>query len=149
MVQFLKYLLTIFRGSAQKSAQREIIEASEQIARYIFSSKQYSINNGRVKYGAYLPAPNGEVSVYRISGLSEEEIWKIGREYVAKPRGKTLYARGDTTAAVITRTRLDIVAETTPHPLHANIINWPSEKGEQKMLALEIANEAKLAVPPG
>lgn len=100
-----------------------------------------------MKYAAYLPASNRETSVYRISGLSEEVIWEIGQENVANPSGRTLYARGDTQAAVILKTGLALVPETTPHPLHANIAEWPSDKDEQKMLAMEIANEATLAVP--
>ena len=101
-----------------------------------------------MKYGAYLPAPNGETSVYRISNIPEKEIWDIGREYVAEPSKRTLYARGDTTAALITKTGLEIVPETTPHPLHANIVNRPLQKDEQKMLAVEMANQAKLVMPP-
>ncbi len=102
-----------------------------------------------MKYGAYLPASNSETSIYRTPALTEEEIWEIGKGYVAKPMNRTLYARGDITAAMILKTGLDIVPETTPHPLHANIVKWPSEKDEQKMLAVEIANEATLAIHPG
>lgn len=121
--------------------------ANEQIARYILSKRYFSTTNRTVKYGAYLPAPDGETSVYRITGLSEEGVWEIGQEYVAKPSNRTLYARGDTPAIVILKTGLALVPETTPHPLHANITNWPADKDEQKMLALEIANEAVLAQP--
>jgi hypothetical protein len=123
------------------------VEASEQIARYILSKRHFSTTNRTVKYGAYLPAPDGETSVYRISELSEEEIWEIGQENVAKPSNRTLYARGDTPANVILKTGLTLVPETTSHPLHANIVKWPSDKDEQKMLALEIVNEAVLALP--
>ncbi len=122
--------------------------SSEQISRFILSKRYFSVSNRTVKYGAYLPAPNGETSVYRISNISEKEIWGIGRDYVAGPSKRTLYARGNTTAVVITKTGLGIVPETTPHPLHANIVNWPSEKDEQKMLAMEIVNDAKLAISP-
>lgn len=101
-----------------------------------------------MKYAAYLPASNGETSVYRTSGLTEEEIWEIGQEKVAKPSGRSLHARGDTPASVILKTGLAITPETTPHPLHANIVNWPLEKDEQRMLALEIANEATLTLSP-
>jgi hypothetical protein len=137
----------MFRGSARKSPHQDDVAASEQIARYILSKRYFKTTNRTVKYGAYLPAPNGETSVYRISGLSEEEIWEIGQEYVANPSSRTLYARGDTPAYVIMKTGLTLVPETTPHPLHANIVKWPSDKDEQKMLALEIVNEAVLALP--
>jgi len=128
--------------------QRGEVEAAERISRYILSKRYFNAANRTVKYAAYLPAPNGETSVYRTSSLPEEEIWKTGQEYVAKPSKRTLYARGDTTAAVILKTGLDVIPETTPHPLHANILNWPSEKDEKKMFAIEIVNEATLAVCP-
>lgn len=147
MAQFLKRLLAIFYGSAHKPSQQDSVAANEQIARYILSKRYFSISNRTVKYGAYLPAPNGETSVYRISNIAEEEIWDIGRKYVAGPSKRTLHARGDTTAIAITKTGLDIAPEATPHPLHANIVNWPTEKDEQKMLAVEIANEATLVMP--
>lgn len=138
----------MFRGSARKSLQQDNVAASEQIARYILSKRYFSTKNRTVKYGAYMPAPNGETSVYRISGLSEEEVWQIGQQNVAKPGMRTLYARGDTPASVIMKTGLTLVPETTPHPLHANIVNWPLVKDEQKMLALEIVNEATLTLAP-
>ncbi len=124
------------------------MQVSEQITRYILSKSHYSKVNRTVKYAAYLPAPNGETSVYRTSELAEADIWDIGQEYVAQPREKTLYAKGYTTASVIINTGLSVVPETTPHPLHANILSWPSEKHEQKMLALEIANQATLTLHP-
>ncbi|MET0091845.1 MAG: hypothetical protein ABW068_17840 [Candidatus Thiodiazotropha sp.] len=148
MVRFLRRLLTIFLGSARKSLHQGNVAANEQIARYILSKRHFSTSKRTVKYAAYLPAPNGETSVYRTSGVSEEDIWEIGQENVAKPSGRTLYARGETTAGVILRTGLALFPESTPHPLHANIMNWPSEKDEQKMLALEIANEATLTNSP-
>ena len=138
----------MFRGFVRGLPQRGEVEVSERISRHILSKRYFSAANRTVKYAAYLPAPNGETSVYRTSLLSEEEIWKIGQEYVAKPSKRTLYARGDTTAAVILKTGLDVTPETTPHPLHANILNWPSEKDEKKMFAIEIVNEATLAVCP-
>jgi hypothetical protein len=147
MAQFLKRLFAIFYGSAHKSSQQDSVAASEQIARYILTKKHISVTKGIVKPAAYMPAPNGETSVYRISNIAENDIWDIGRKYVAGPSKRTLRARGDTTAEVITKTGLEISPETTPHPLHANIVNWPSEKDEQKMLAVEIANEATLITP--
>ena len=147
MAQFLKRLLAIFYESAHKPSQQGSVAASEQIARYILSKRYFSVSNRTVKYGAYLPAPNGETSVYRISNISEKGIWDIGCKYVAGPSKRTLHARGDTAAVAITKTGLEIASETTPHPLHANIVNWPSEKDEQKMLAVEIANKATLVMP--
>lgn len=120
----------------------------EQVTRYIFSRSHFRTSDNTVKYSAYLPAPNGETSVYRTSSISGDEVWDIGWEHVAKPRDRTLRARGDTVASVIVKTGLEIVPETTLHPLHANIIGWPPERDLQKMLAVEIANETALAIVP-
>ena len=102
-----------------------------------------------MKSGAYLPAPNGETSVYRTSDVPEEEIWNIGREAVAKPRDGSLYARGDVPVAAIVKTGLKVVPDTGPHPRHANITGWPPEKDKQKMLAVEIADASELMLPSG
>ena len=109
MVQFLRRLLNIFRESAPESPQQDKVAASEQIARYILSKRQFSASNRTVKYGAYLPAPDGETSVYRISNLSDDAIWTIGQEYVAKSSSRSLYGRGDTAAEVIMTTGLDLI----------------------------------------
>ncbi len=95
MVQFLKRLLSTLSGSTHKLPQQDEVEGSEQIARYIFTKKHVSVSKGVVKYGAYMPAPNGEASVFRTSTLSDREIWEIGHEYVAKSSKRPLYARGD------------------------------------------------------
>jgi hypothetical protein len=134
-------------GSAPKALQADSVSDGETVTRYILSRKHISVSKGVVKYGAYMPAPDGETSVYRTFELAEKEIWAIGQSLVASPTNRTLYARGDTTVAVVKNTGLRVVPETTLHPLHANIVGWPKEKGEQKVLAIELANEARLALP--
>lgn len=135
----------MFSGS-RPLKKRADIEGSENISRYILTKRQYSQLNKCVKYGAYLPAQNGEASVFRTDNLNDIDIWSIGKDYVAIPRKKKLYARGDSIAINIFNTGLMLKQDTVPHPLHANIIEWPAEKDEQKMLAIEIANNATLFV---
>lgn len=102
-----------------------------------------------MKYGAYMPAEKtGKASIYRTSDLGEKEIWEIGQEFVAKPTMRILRARGDTAAAVIMDTGLNIIPDFAPHPRHADIDNWPSPKDKKKLLAIEIANEAALTIFP-
>ena len=49
----------------------------------------------RVKHEAFLPHKNSEdLSVFRISGLSENQVWVIGREYVQQG-GRPIKARAD------------------------------------------------------
>lgn len=95
----------------------------------------------------------GEVSVFRIDGLDEGAVWKIGSN-VALKREQTLHARGDTKADEIRairadeirKVRLDIVPHEPPRR-HANIVGWPeNDKPRQKIIALQIAAIAKLVL---
>ncbi|MES9970329.1 MAG: hypothetical protein ABW092_09865 [Candidatus Thiodiazotropha sp.] len=146
---FLKILSTIFEGFINNKDHITDISPDENITRYIFNKKKgYSEVNRRVKYGAYLPAPDGNASVYRTSKISEKEIWDIGHKYVEKKRKdkKKIKARADIKAADIYEQSLSIIPDTTPHKLHANITNWPEEKDKRLMKAVELANSSQLVI---
>jgi hypothetical protein len=87
----------------------------------------------------------GEVSVFRVDGLSVQQIWGIGTD-IAEKRHRTLYARGDTNAREVRQTGLD-VSRMEPPPRHANIVGWPeNDKPRQKLIALQLAAAAKLVL---
>ena len=72
----------------------------EKLTRFIFSRRHFSTENKIVKYAAFMPPPDSEdLSVFRISALSESEVWGIGRENVQGER--TLRARADLSAEVM------------------------------------------------
>lgn len=142
MIQYLKSLLTALNDYFR------VVDKSELIGRFLFHSNEAAYNGGRVKYNAFLPAPNGETSVYRISDLSCDEIWHIGRNYVARARQKALRGRADVIASHILEKGLKIRPETKIHSLHANIIRWPTAKHEKKLIAEKLADKAKLYLPP-
>lgn len=148
MIRFLKALLALLKEFIGKSDTSGDVRATERISRFILSRSHYSAENQRVKYGAFMPSPSKQVSVYRTSSIDESTIWQIGSRHVAEPMGKKLYARGDVGALVIFDKRLNVVAAPSPHKLHANIMGWPSGKDEQKMLAVELANAAALRTTP-
>lgn len=143
MDRFLNRLSGIFHVSPNKERLPDSVAENEKIARFIFSSKHYAKEVGRVKYAAYLPARNGESSVYRIDNISWEGVWKIGKEYVETGERK-IRACAETSALEIRRNALKVTPETTVHYRHANIVSWPHEKDERKMLAMEIANKSQL-----
>ncbi|WP_126457164.1 hypothetical protein [Sulfuriflexus mobilis] len=124
----------------------------EPISRYIFNKRHFRRLKGTVEYGAFLPNPkNNETSVFRVKGLSEDRIWNIGFNHVAKDRIESLKSRADilsTDISILSDNVLSVVKETSSHKLHANIVGWPSEDHEQIMLATELANESKLVLPP-
>ena len=120
---------------------------SDTIARYIFYQRYFTASTGRVKYPAFLP-PDGETSVYRITSLTEEEIWDIGQHYVAEVSGRTLRARGDLFVSDVFTVGLNVELETAIHHLHGNIIGWPTPKGQRILIAKKLEGKAQLVVKP-
>ncbi len=118
------------------------LKESEELARYLFDRSQYRPSENRPKYSAFLPARDGKTSVFRIYDLSETEIWKIG-DCVAQKRDKDLLGRTDIIAINVLKAGLKIDPDNIP-PRHANIVNWPSEKDKQKLIAIELAENAEL-----
>ncbi len=117
------------------------INTSEDLARFIFSRSQFSPSNKRVKYSAFMPL-NKCLSVFRISGLSEHQVWEIG-ETVETQRELQLLARADINASSVNGTGLEIDADDNP-PLHANIVGWPEEHSAVILKAKELAEKAEL-----
>lgn len=89
-----------------------------------------------------MPAPNKTTSVFRISGMSEVEIWDLGEKVVSKAlEEKTIYGFGQIFPKHIAKIGLLLDPNNIP-PRHADIVNWPDEKSEQKLRAMELAKEA-------
>lgn len=123
------------------------VDPGETIARFLTRSKDFTKTTGRIKYGTYLPASDGDTSVYRVSGISNPEISDIGEKCVREPRIKkggecTIYGWSEVEASVILKAKVIIDPETTPHPRHANLKSWQIDKGQQKQQAIDIANKA-------
>ncbi|MBI5739161.1 MAG: hypothetical protein HZA16_00440 [Nitrospirae bacterium] len=121
----------------------EQVRPEEVLARFIFHKNHFSIEHKRAKYAAFLPAPNGETSVFRVSGLTDIVIWQIGDKDVAVKRRMPILGRADILAFHVLNRSLRIKPDDTP-PLHANITGWPKEKSEQKLIAMELARDAQL-----
>ncbi len=122
------------------------IAPEEPLARFIYSSSHFSRDNQRVKHNAFMPGTDGRTSVFQTKGLDEPATWAIGEEVGAK-RSQTLRARGDIAAADVSKARLT-VAPCEPPPRHANIEGWPAEKSAQKLIAIDLADAARLVVKP-
>lgn len=57
-------------------------------------------------------------------------------------------ARADILTEKVLNLLLTVVPERSNHPCHANLQNWPDEDGKPEMIALEIAESAKLHMRP-
>jgi hypothetical protein len=102
----------------------------------------YKPSDNCARYAAFMPNPkNRETSVYRILGISDKEIWEIGDREVGQNRGKPILGRADVGASFVIKKGLNVVPSEPP-VRHANIVGWPEEKSEQRLIALELAAEA-------
>lgn len=120
-----------------------IITDDEIIARFIVS-KRWIRSDNSVKPEAFMPHPYPDLSVTRHLGLCESQLWAIGKDVVA-PTGRTLHGRADVEVSVVRSQDLKVTSAPLPqNPNHANITGWPLGKPEQKIKALEIANESIL-----
>jgi len=115
------------------------VEPSETLSHYIYSRSQFS--KTKVKYSAFMPPGNKELSVFRIDGLNETQIWDIGD----KIRDKPSKARADITGEQVSSTGLKCDPNDDP-PGHVNIIGWPDDESAIKLNAIELAEQALLKV---
>ncbi|MDO9289223.1 MAG: hypothetical protein Q7T83_10570 [Thermodesulfovibrionales bacterium] len=118
------------------------LSPSEDLAKFIFNRSQFSALNERVKYSVYIPPPNKRLSVFRIAGVPETEVWQIGKD-VGNERSLPLLARADIKVSVVTETGLRIELDDIP-PRHANIIGWPEDASKVKLKAMMLADKAQL-----
>ena len=134
----------------------EIILSNESVTRYIFTKRHYCIEKKQLKWAAFIPPKNfpNEISVYRMSGLKDDDIWQLGVDFVqnAGIRDKPILARGDLKVDDIKQVSYDnekqilnIVPEISRHLRHANIINLPQyNKGLLKIVAHKLAKISSL-----
>lgn len=125
-----------------------IIDSNERLSRFVMSRNEFRPSDQTVKAKAFIPPRNKRLSVYRTSTLSEEEIWSIGNELVAEPRGKTLYGRADLLAQDVYALQQKVEPETSVHPLHADIIPWPDGRADILFLATQLAVRSKFVSNP-
>lgn len=124
-----------------------VILQTEVLTRYVLSEKYYR-SNGTVRHTAFMPPANLRLSVYRSSGLSEEEIREIGNQRVATPQEKPLIGRADILGSDVLDSDKDLRLEPdpVPHPLHANITGWPEQRDKQKLIAIKLASKANFSL---
>ncbi|MCE2441242.1 MAG: hypothetical protein J4F39_17695 [Candidatus Latescibacteria bacterium] len=124
------------------------VSPGEKLARFIFYNRQFSVMNRVVKFGAFIPPSNSDqISVYRISTLADGEVWAIGREYVETEK-RRIKARADFLAQQVYENDLNVIPDTQPHELHANITPFPANKSERQSIARKLALLSDLVLMP-
>ena len=123
------------------------VETDEPLTRFLTSKSHYARSKRLVKQGAFLPK-DGEPSVFRVAELPDRVVWRIGYLAIEKRYNKTVHGRGDLSAHTINDVGLRVAPDDRPRR-HANIVGWPSDKPEQKLLALELSKTAELVLKNG
>ena len=126
------------------------VPRNEKLTRFISAKSGFSVKNKTVSYRAFIPPKKNpqEISVYRISSLTEEEskVWEIGREYV---QGESqIKARADFLADVVYENNLEVIADPQVHELHANIKPVPVNKEDRDEILRELALASELVIIP-
>lgn len=99
------------------------VQPSEIVSRFLIKG-QIRSGDSAIRYDAFLPsASNLEISVFRIYGLPEENIWALAVEKVEPLRGPVI-GRGDLTVSTIIEESLGVTPDQDPALRHADIVGW-------------------------
>ena len=120
----------------------EPIDLSETLSRFVVYNRWIRSSINKVKYVAFTPDQKGDTSVFRISGITNNEIWDIGDREVAPKRNRPILGRADVIASFVISKGLKVIPSEPPKR-HADITDWPEEKSEQKQITLELAAESE------
>lgn len=124
---------------------QDTVEPSERITRYLRNSGHLRPGLGRPHFSAYLPqVENGDISVYRTSGLVTAEIRALGVDHVEQP-GTPLKGHCDLQATEFFAEALNIVSAPNPHERHANVTGWTIAP-RNRVIARKLADKATLTV---
>ncbi|MBF3560998.1 hypothetical protein ISF97_27735 [Burkholderia pseudomallei] len=110
------------------------------ISRFIYESDKIRKQGNRPKPGVFMPEEYGnrwETSVCRIDTCDDERVWHLGR---ACRIDKTLRARIDFDVQQVVDNALACrMAPQDGYDEHAVVIQWPADKEQQKLIAVQLA----------
>ena len=89
-----------------------------------------------------LPNKDGETSVYRTDGWSDDQTRDVGIQEVARPQGKAMVRWADLLAKAVYAVALNFKPDEDPLSRHADIVSSPIEKDKQKAITIDLAAEA-------
>jgi hypothetical protein len=107
------------------------------LASFLTHSRQLYAN-GNAKLNLFLPRDGKRLSVFRIEGLTEVEVQRLGETHLKSPAP---FGHADSLGATILDIGLGFDPDNTPER-HAHIVGWPETKHEQRQLALRISSLA-------
>ena len=131
------------------------ISPGEKITRFIRYNRDFAEPN-TVRHEVFLPhKKKTDISVFCISQLPDNEVWKIGWEQVQTDELPVL-ARANLFASDVYKNHLKVIPDAQFHQRHANITGFPAEREENKTedrklrraIARKLALASELVMPP-
>ena len=120
------------------------LDPIETISRFLLKG-QIRAKDGAVHFRAFLPSSKLKLSVFRVQGFSEEQVWAIAAEKVEPTRGLVV-GRGNLSVSQIVDKKLRVEPDAIPTSKHADIVEWPEDKTLRSTIAMQLAALASPAI---
>lgn len=121
------------------------VDPSEPVSRFLLKP-DLRPDGKTVKHSAFLPPSNNlKLSIFRVSALSDQEVWALASEKVEPKRGPVI-GRADLSVSQIIHRQLKVCPDGDPTSRHADIIGWPEDRGQRGTIAMDLAADASPAV---
>jgi hypothetical protein len=118
------------------------ISLDERLSRFIRRKNQIYSDTNKAKPSAFMPGRDNKLSVFHTESMSYNQIWHLAdHNLVSEIR---ITKRADIKVRSVKDVNLDIDPDYNPEH-HVNIIGWPNEKHEQKVIAIKLAENADLS----
>ncbi len=125
-----------------------LVSDQEELSRFLFDNQDFTESSGNIRWNRLMPVfceqlDRLETSIFRTSTLKQDkEIWESGDAFAGLKRKPPKAIAVLQAEQIRNKQKLDVIPETSSHPLHAVIVNWPEAKDGQ----IEICKELKKAV---
>jgi len=113
---------------------------TERLANFVLESNK--LTRDGVHFKAFLPGGDGQRSLFRIDGLSDEYVAATGQAFVGNLRDKLVLGWGTIRAASIRKVIPLLLRADKPPPRHAVIEGWPDEIERRRALAMQLASKS-------
>lgn len=117
------------------------IRGARTLAR--FATQSGRLTDEVVKPKLFEPNRALELSVFRVDDIDRTEIQEIGTDVVkAIPNAQRLHGWGEISETAVIDAGLRVDYDDDP-PRHANVLDWPDEASERKLIQLILASHAR------
>jgi hypothetical protein len=119
------------------------IGAQESLSNFVIESNKFK--KDELHFKAMMPGRDGERSLYRVDGLSDEHIAAWGQAFVANYRDAKVLGWGVLAASHIQAMQQQfgvVLKSDEPPHRHAVITNWPADPEKQRVVAMTLASKA-------